>query len=363
MTRMTQRTEALRRLRAADPARDVEIPPPADVLTAPRQETAEGPAVADVLPVVRVRSRHPRRTAAILAAAAIVAGVAVGAVELGSGSGGTGTPSTRHGSPTPTVPMRPAGPMRTSNRDRTLTLLDRILARTPVLDGARRQSSAPVPGLRHSGFAPQSSHALDPHAWWTAPGWTPEAAYGWFRDHPPDGLRLGGWGITGAGHLSRTTLWTVSYDRSDTDYATQIELTIQIARDGSGAAVRADAVGIWLPPRPSDSLIRAPHAVHVVVRRPDARTVTRTLGATGAGKLARQLNRLRPAIPDEVRSCPADFGGSDTLVFRTPSGTVRAEDHPSGCPGVTIYRHGERLVALDGDVNGLLMRLLGLPQH
>ena len=97
-------------------------------------------------------------------------------------------------------------------------------------------------------------------------------------------------------------------------------------------------------------------------RGPGAPTVHRTLSGADAQTLADAANALPIPTPGTY-SCPAQFAGvTDTLDFRTSTGTVHVVVELTGCGGVQIVlpdrtEHNFQAGALDRT----LLRVLGLP--
>ena len=194
--------------------------------------------------------------------------------------------------------------------------------------------------------------------WYRVPGrW--QAVYGWFLAHPPAGLAWAGDGMssqrcTGSAGNCVTTRY-VWYSRPPVPgVLTQRWLEISVAGGGAGlAAVRVDAVDIWLPARPAGE--RIPAAAKVVTITPvrgvgpvtSARPVTITNPATVA-RIAAVVDGL-PVFPPGARSCPAFQGQSMRLTFRAATaGPVLAviQGDTGGCGTVSVTINDRQMPAL-----------------
>jgi hypothetical protein len=66
-----------------------------------------------------------------------------------------------------------------------------------------------------------------------------------------------------------------------------------------------------------------------------------------------------------ARSCPfGEYKFDDTLVFTTPTGSVRAVDSITGCAGVALRFDGGPHIGLEsGNLDAAVLHALGLPRH
>jgi hypothetical protein len=377
--------EALRRLRAADPAARVAderwTGSAAEALT----RAPEGEHSVDAVPPT---TRRTRRWPAVLAAAAVVAGISVAAVELSDGHGAsrrplaapTGSPShsqpappvgtTGSGSTTNSTPPTPTGP--DPHQLEAVRFVRHLLRAAPVLPGAQRRTTAPNSELRRAAGAPRTTGTLVHlgNRWFTAPG-TMDEAIAYLRAHVPAGMKFDGSG-TGS-RYGVITSESISYSDSATGNVRDAYLNIFVAPYRGGIGLGMYATAYWVPTRPPGSQIDGATSVMVTVRRggahpephsPHAPTVHRTLTGPVVATLARAVNRLQPAyIRNE--GCPAGlFKFDDTLVFATPVGPVRAFDTLTGCGGVALgLADGRRLELQSGNLDAAVLHALGLPRR
>ena len=138
-------------------------------------------------------------------------------------------------------------------------------------------------------------------------------------------------------------------------------LAAVIIPSGRSALVRADAQVVWYPPRSATEYIHPGRYRSVTVT---ALAVTRAFTAPSViTGLAALLNRM-PALPPEVRMCPA-ITGTYRVVFtpraaRWPQVVVT----PSGCgsDGIRVGGRGQPTLDEHGDrVISALLQLLGPP--
>lgn len=298
-----------------------------------------------------------RRVLALAGAAAAVAAVAIGVSALprptSAGSGAVQD----SGSP-------PGG----DPRMQTEALLTGLITRVMPPPGAMTAMTAPVRALRSAPEAVASPNLVQRSRWWTTPG-TVDDALGYFRSHPPDGLRADGVDMLSGGK-NGVVQQSLAFAHGDTGYAREVQVLISVIGYGGRAAIGAYAQAIWIPPRDPATLLTGVRSVHVIVTRsraagrPGAPTVVRTLGGTAAGELADVINHLPGATPGIV-SCPAEFPGiTNQLDFATDNTTVRVVEELTGCAGVQItLADGSTHAFQAGRLNATLMRLLGLPEN
>ena len=263
-------------------------------------------------------------------------------------------------------PVRQPGPdlaspaAELSNRAQAENLVERLLAEVRLPSVAHRRSSAPVRELRSPGQTTASPNLVDRRAWWTLPGSVSHALTS-VKRHGVPGCRFDLSG-TSSGSDERTVR-EIGCDLEPTAFAGEPKVLIEAVSTGHRTAVRADAQAIWIPARPAYSRIVAPSSAHVVVDRDhEEPTVRRTLGHSGAGRLAVVLNRLPVSTPGTY-SCPMAFAGyEDDLTFRTSTGRVLVTADLSGCRSVRISVPGHQDVDLVGSIDGTARRLLHLPR-
>lgn len=204
---------------------------------------------------------------------------------------------------------------------------------------------------------PVVASLVDLSSYWSAP-MTMDAAARWLRAHPPRRLALGGtstWGGPGGSGIGTGIGWG---DRPTTAWS-HASLEVGLTAIGGVTVVRADAVVLWLDPRPvriaaggsrlrvtrdggcspsresatgvsnpgerlDATLLPAEPPTGALVCRYDGLngsgrfklTATADLGPAAAARLARAVRRIRLSHSvGGVTSCPADFGAVDVLVF------------------------------------------------
>ena len=237
-------------------------------------------------------------------------------------------------------------------------------------DAARIIASFPRPpgavstGLIASLTAPGEGPAATPDVatatqWWLAPG-RPQAVLAWIRAHVPAGFTLGGTGSGSYGSApgAPSQSWTDQFELPPVPgVLTERWLVVVVVADGDQTAIRADAQVVWLPARPAAERIPA-----------DARVVTIT--PVFGLQPVKRLERLDPvvtvtnpakvaaiaAVIDDLSlfplgafSCPADFGASMKLTFRTSrDGPVvaRLTAEYGGCGTVSVSIDGRSMPAL-----------------
>ena len=186
---------------------------------------------------------------------------------------------------------------------------------------------------------------VDEAAFWEAPG-DPHSLLSWEQ------ARLTGKGFTLGDADFGPPSWDREFDLPAAGLLTSRELIVEVVGAGSGqTAIRLDADIAWQPSRPPGDLV--PNAARVVTiselasgtpgaRRPPA-PVTIT-DPTVVGRLAAFVDSL-PVSPlnNEAVSCPAAFGDSLQLAFRTRTGGPPAAlvqtDQPCGMVDLTVTGH------------------------
>jgi hypothetical protein len=292
----------------------------------------------------------------------IAAAAAVGI--LAAGCGTVTSPSYAHRA-------RAAAPARTGPRGRAATAAGnraaaqreaaRLLALAPLPPGATRLARPPAGLSAAAGGVPGVTSLVDRETSWRVPLSFP-ALQAWVTAHPPRGLPRDGESTSWSGGLIDMAGFTY---RGPAGAAWQsAELEIGTAPLGPHAsALRADAVLVWLDPRPVRSA-PGPHPVRVTlaggcpptdvgvtgVVNPGARLSQRLLppgqpaggllcrydGRNGrpwrlvrAGRLtaaaawaaAAPMTRLPLSHPDGAMiSCPMDDGSAEVLALAYPGG-------------------------------------------
>lgn len=376
--------EALRRLRAADPAAEVPDEQWSGSAAEARTKQRDPQQVVHDAPAPGAR-RMPRWPAAV-AAAAVVAGISVAAVELSDEHGavkrplaGPSAPHSQRPTPTATIgspptttsPPAPSGP--DPHKLAAQRFVRRLLDAAPVLPHAQQRATAPTALLRRAAAPPRTTNPLIARAghWFTAPG-TMDAAIAYLTAHVPAGMTFDGTG-TGS-RYGVVTSESISYTEQAVASIRDAYLWIFVAPYRGGVGVGMYATAYWVPTRPPGYLIEDATSVTVTVRRggshpprhsPHARTVHRRLTGSVVGTLSRAVNRLQPAYLFDL-GCPFTWRKhDDTLVFATPTGSARVFDSLTSCANVALRFTDGRHLALDdpADLNAAVLRALGLPRN
>src|SRR5579871_738556 len=237
-------------------------------------------------------------------------------------------------------------------------------------DAARIIASFPRPpravrtGLIASLTAPGEGPAATPDVatatqWWRAPG-RPQAVLAWIQAHVPAGFTLGG---TGSGSYepgpdAPSQSWTDQFELPPVPgVLTERWLVVVVVADGDQTAIRADAQVVWLPARPAAERIPADARVVTITPVFGLQPVKRlerldpVVTVTNPAKvaaIAAVIDDL-PLFPLGAFSCPADFGASMKLTFRTSrDGPVvaRLTAEYGGCGTVSVSIDGRSLPAL-----------------
>ena len=197
---------------------------------------------------------------------------------------------------------------------------------------------------------------------WTAPG-SVDAAVRYLKSHAPPGMTLGGWSTSNGGTGPQTE--GVAFESRS-----ELELTYTLAASHGAVAVRADASTIWVPARPSWSMLRTPLAdgQAVIIRQNPqlhggAPTIRRALSPNALRRVVDAIDALPLSADIGAHSCPATVGGEvwrDTVTVRAGGRSVRIVDNLSGCATLEVTV-GTRTVQLGGSIDGVLLSLLGLP--
>ena len=255
----------------------------------------------------------------------------------------------------------------------------RLLALTRLPPGAVRLARPPRSLSRNAIGSPMVSSLVDKPMTWRVrlPFGTVRA---WLSAHPPRGLRVQGWASSGGAGGGQETAAGTSYQGPGNAAWQSAELDISTAPDGTGAtAIRADAMIVWLDPRPvrsgpgahplrvtlaggcpfSDSKVTGVTNPGTGLTRqllpPGQPTAglrcryyglnehafalrsSRRLTAAEARRAARTMRALPLSHPDgEVMSCPNDDGSAEVLVLSYPGRPdVDLWIYLTGCGGVS----------------------------
>lgn len=156
----------------------------------------------------------------------------------------------------------------------------------------------------------RSPYLVSRTRFWTTPG-TLSGVGTYFRQHPENGLMAQGEGST----RDRTGVVSVSFLYG--------ELQIAIAPvDDRTVGIRADAVVLWYPAKPTKEHVPAgvrSAEVLVYSHRPDRALARRTITGAKAQQLAALANALRRDIRGK-HGCPDDFGRRIRITFTTDNG-------------------------------------------
>lgn len=263
-------------------------------------------------------------------------------------------------------------PSTASNRALARAVANTLLGQVAPPAGARVVSSDPErpsvnPWLGLPATRPASPLAVDLGRFWRVPG-DPKSVIDWISAHPPAGLTKSGQSA-GADH-GTTRFWGVTFTaRSIPGRISQAQLSVGVtAADGGGTALRADAVVVWMIPRPAGE--RVPAGVRSVLVSVDhyGRGAFKAATVTAPGKVARlvaYVNSRQLAQPGAI-NCPA-IGPSTQVVdlrFLGAAGTgsvplARAVE--DGCDGLRFSVRGHRQHALaEGDSVSALLHRLGI---
>jgi hypothetical protein len=263
--------------------------------------------------------------------------------------------------------------------------------------GAARSGRLAVSSLAQAPDVPLSPDLVTRTEWYRVPGkW--QAVFAWILAHPPGGLTLAGSGgvqvVRGAGGGLRIGPgsqapcrfiappvpasgpsaacfggWDVEFSRSPVPgVLAQGLLEISVAGDGNGrAAVRVDAVDIWIPAKPAGE--RIPVSAKVVTIAPvwgvgpvtAARPVTVTNPATVA-RIAAVIDDLPVFPPGTVMSCPMFQGRGMRLTFRASAGgpvLAVIQGDTSGCGTVSVTINGRSMPTLS-DATAMQQQILAI---
>jgi hypothetical protein len=263
--------------------------------------------------------------------------------------------SARPASPSAPAPSAAAGQ---STRQQAEAAATALLAEFVPPPGARRLAGPPdLPGgwEQHPSSILVSNSMVDEAAFWEAPG-GPASLLSWEQ------ARLTGKRFTLGDADFGPPSWDREFDLPAAGVLTNRELVVEVVGAGNGqTAIRLDADVAWQPSRPPGD--RVPAAARVVTvselasgnpqaKRPPA-PVTITDPAV-VGRLAALVDSLPvSSLSNEAVSCPAAFGSSLQLAFRTVAGGQVAAlvqtDQACGMADFTVT--GRQQLGLEDNIN------------
>jgi hypothetical protein len=245
-----------------------------------------------------------------------------------------------------------------------------LLAQFVPPPGARRLAGPPnLPDSweQHPQSSLVSNSMVDEAAFWEAPG-DPHSLLSWEQ------ARLAGKRFALGDADFGPPSWDREFDLPAEGVLINRELIVEVVGAGNGqTAIRLDADIAWQPPRPPGDLV--PNAARVVTiselaggnpqaKRPPA-PVTIT-DPTVVGRLAALIDSL-PVSPlnNEAVSCPAAFGRSLQLAFRTRTGgpvvALVQTDQPCGMVDFTVTGHQLPGLKNSTNVDRQILAIASLP--
>lgn len=199
---------------------------------------------------------------------------------------------------------------QTSPHARAEVELATLLAMVRVPSGAVQVTSAPVAYLDQAPLTEGSPNLLTRTSWWRI-DMSFADALAWIQSHPPGGLKSDTGGYAGGPGVPVNHLLGFSLPSTTAYDGAEIELEL-VAVSSTETGLRADAEVIWLPPKPSDELVRAGTAVTLVAINhfgsSEATTLrTRHLDSSDGAAVIKDVNAL---LPDDggTRGCAMDTG-------------------------------------------------------
>ncbi len=184
-----------------------------------------------------------------------------------------------------------------ANRHAAEREVSHLMALVRLPKGASRLAGVPKSSPLAGNWYITEGTQLDETRYWAVPI-TPQDPLAWVKAHPPAGLKLTGEG-SGSGPLTMLT-----YGAPATAVWVQAELDLTEASETG--IVRADAVVVWLDPRPLPDSAAGPR-VRVEVRRGCPANTLHSVGVTNAGAIfATQL--LPPGPPGAGLVCVYNYG-------------------------------------------------------
>jgi hypothetical protein len=220
-----------------------------------------------------------------------------------------------------------------------------LLARLTLPAGA--QSSATEPrgdggALASPGERPATPNLVDDHVWWLVPG-SSKAVLSFIEKHTPAGSKLD---ETGSSNIA-PGYRLVGYSwPARAGVLSSRELVVEVVSlKGGSTALRADALVVWMTPRPASEriprLVRRLQVTVLSAKRTTEGPLTFTSSKQVSG-VRSLIDRLPVAQPGAV-ACPADFAIRVRLAFysaRSARPVAVADVDPSGCQGVALTIKG-----------------------
>ena len=334
-----------------DPERSMVSPAPVPRLSPQAGEEASG-HFRELACAVRRPKGVKRSFGLILLAAAMTAGCATSSMTAAVVTEtGTGV-SARPASPSAPAPSLAAGQ---PTRQQAEAAAAALLAEFVPPPGARRLAEPPnLPDgwEQHPQSILVSNSIVDEAGFWEAPG-DPQSLLSWEQ------ARLTGKQFTLGDADFGPPSWDREFDLPAAGVLTNRELIVEVAGAGNGqTAIRLDADVAWQPSRPPDDLV--PNAARVVTiselasGNPQAKRPVTITDPTVTGRLAALVDSL-PVSPlnNEAVSCPAAFGGSLQLAFRTSTGgpVVALAQTDQACGMVDFTVTGHQVLGLENSAN------------
>ena len=233
---------------------------------------------------------------------------AVQAVVLAVGGVVALTRESGHHAPVAVTKMATRPAAGRSNKDRARQEAAWLLSLTRVPDGARPTSHPPrLLSGPIIGTPAVSSLVIRSSSWWVPMSYS--ATLAWLQAHPPRGLTLSssGGGVEGPDGSAS------GYGYSDVPVAglQSADLEVGVTADGNGSAIRADAVVVWLDPKPVRDTATGTR-LHVIV---DGNCPSSDRGVVGVRNDGHRLgDRLLPAArPTRGLLCRYNGGNGAAL--------------------------------------------------
>jgi hypothetical protein len=215
-----------------------------------------------------------------------------------------------------------------------------LLARLKLPAGARSSVTEPSgagAALVTAAQRPVTPNLVDKHGFWVVPG-RPAAVLAFIARHAPAGAKLVATESGSADHglLVDSYGWPARAHVLSTR-----QIVVAVVSVGRSTALRADALDVWMTPRPaSERIPRKVDKLEVTVVN-GRRTAQVPLIFTAS----RQIGHVRalidglPAAQPGASSCPADFAIRVRLAFYAAGGTrplAVARVDPDGCQDVQL---------------------------
>lgn len=358
---MTKSTvaEALRLLRAADPAAGLHAPNATDASAAVQAFKARLPGSDDIsyrveLPPEGNRARR-RWLAPALAAVGVIAVAAASVVLISHNTGRTSNIARPESGPVPAA--------HDPNYAATVRRIADILDTAPALPHAISAAKPPEPKLAGlPQFVFGTTHLqLSRIKWETAPG-TTAAAVAFYESHRPWWTGISGI-IQPTPQLPYTELYYVG--PSSLEYQDP-SLDVTIIKHGTGIAIRLTSSAEWNPSKTADEYVTGVTSADITVDRAHvAATVKRTVSGSVATRIAATLNAF-PTGRTGGWECGgiANDKATDTVVFHTSRGTITAVNYLEHfCSTVDVTVNGAPRTMLYGDMDLQILAALKLPKN